>query len=65
MPIYDFACRLCGHHFESISYPNEPVQCPNCKRREVDRQPAVIATYKIRGDNSASVTPKRHRGEKG
>lgn len=64
MPIYDFKCPFCGHEFESISQPWEPVQCVECKRQGMEKKPTAFGTYKIKGDNSASVTPKRHRGEK-
>ena len=32
MPIYDYACRTCGHRFEAFHGLNEagPHQCPEC-----------------------------------
>lgn len=63
MPIYEFHCRECGKNFESLSKPYEPIECAHCKMREgVTRVVTAWGSYKIKGDNGASETPKRFRG---
>lgn len=63
MPLYDFHCESCGYNFEHISGHDEEVRCPDCGDTEVVRRVSFHAGYKIKGDNSASVTPKRFRSE--
>ena len=34
MPLYEYRCRKCGHHFDkvvSIDNRNDLQECPNCK----------------------------------
>lgn len=33
-PIYAFSCNECGHDFESLMRPSDPVECPKCDARE-------------------------------
>jgi putative FmdB family regulatory protein len=63
MPVLkDFECLDCDHKFEAMSASQtEPVICPNCGRGRVIALPVGTKSYKIKGDNSASVTPKKHR----
>ncbi|HEX5822029.1 MAG TPA: zinc ribbon domain-containing protein [Solirubrobacterales bacterium] len=42
MPIYEFACRSCGHHFEElvgshVGLDAADVSCPECGAAEVER----------------------------
>lgn len=37
MPLYDFACRSCGHRFEARSSPDEAASCPECGAPESQR----------------------------
>jgi putative FmdB family regulatory protein len=72
MPIYDFECmdEGCGKAFESLMKPYEPVKCPHCDQYGfAKRVVSGFGGYKIRGDNSASTSPKgvgavRKPGEK-
>lgn len=62
MPIYEFHCSECGRDFESLSKPYEPVECAFCKMRDgVVKKVSAWGAYSIKGDNSASETPKRFR----
>jgi hypothetical protein len=73
MPVLrDWKCGECGYQFESMEdMPLCPFPIPACPSDEchcvescgalADRVPVATKTYKIRGDNSASVTPKKHR----
>ena len=39
MPIYEYACRACGHHFEHLLLPaakTDPV-CPDCGSRDLEK----------------------------
>jgi len=39
MPIYEYECQSCGHHFEEWQkMSDKPVQvCPKCKARKVEK----------------------------
>jgi putative FmdB family regulatory protein len=39
MPIYEYECKKCNHHFEQIQKISDaPLQiCPNCHQPEVSR----------------------------
>ncbi len=39
MPIYEFACRSCGHHFDQLQKLSaaDPTICPNCHAQELQR----------------------------
>ena len=52
MPIYEFLCPACGHHFEKLVKLNETPACPSCACPEPERQlslSAGISTGKTRG----------------
>jgi putative FmdB family regulatory protein len=64
MPLYEFHCNDCNRDFESLMKPYDPVSCPHCKHQDCTKLLSPIGRYKIRGDNDASTTPERYRGEK-
>ncbi|HTE05369.1 MAG TPA: zinc ribbon domain-containing protein [Planctomycetota bacterium] len=43
MPIHEFACRSCGHHFEELLFGAERPECPRCQGRELDKLMSVFA----------------------
>lgn len=44
MPIYEYECRDCGHHFEAIVRLNEsPADCPSCRSVNFDRLISLFA----------------------
>lgn len=48
-----------------LATPVEPTLiCPKC-RGEMERVLSIPGSYKIKGNNSASVTPKKFRGGSG
>jgi putative FmdB family regulatory protein len=52
MPVYEFLCVKCGHHFEELVGPNVEtkmgdVSCPECGAEKPNRlAPSSIATTK-------------------
>lgn len=45
MPIFEFFCTHCDHGFESLMKPRDPIECPKCKTREVDKVPSVVGGH--------------------
>ncbi len=39
MPIYEFACRSCGHHFDHLQKMSDadPTVCPTCHAEQLHR----------------------------
>ena len=50
MPIYQYACRSCGHSLESLQkISDEPLKvCPNCDAPELAKQ-LTAAAFKLKG----------------
>jgi len=43
MPIFEFSCRNCDHHFETIVQSSrEKVKCPKCDSKSVEKQLSVF-----------------------
>ena len=78
MPLYVYRCEKCGKESEllrPIAYRDDPARCSDnelpaspgapgpCRGRMV-RVLTAIGGYEIKGDNSASVTPRKFRKEK-
>ena len=45
MPIYEYACKKCGHEFEEFVRGNEQPACPACGAGRVERQMSVPAAH--------------------
>jgi putative FmdB family regulatory protein len=37
MPLYEYACRSCGHQFELLVLKATVPECPKCQAQELDR----------------------------
>jgi putative FmdB family regulatory protein len=50
MPIYEYACRACGHQFEEWQkITDKPVRtCPKCKAKKVERLISQTS-FKLKG----------------
>jgi putative FmdB family regulatory protein len=44
MPIYEYACRGCGHEFEALVRTGTEPACPSCRSTELERLLSVFAT---------------------
>lgn len=56
MPLYEYACRTCGHHFEKLVRTFDApasIDCPECKSGETGRELSVFAV----GADGAKATP--------
>ena len=43
MPLYDYACRACGHEFEVLVRGTDaPSGCPECKSQDLER---LLSTF--------------------
>jgi len=44
MPIYEYACRSCGHEFETLVRASTVPDCPSCHSTELEKKLSVFAT---------------------
>jgi putative FmdB family regulatory protein len=59
MPVYEYACRRCGHAFELIVFASTVPVCPACTSADLEKQLSVFAGV------AKQPGPPRMRGRKG
>jgi putative FmdB family regulatory protein len=59
MPIYEYACRDCGHEFEVLVRGEEKPVCPSCGRAKLTKKLSVPAAH------TASLQPSCPAGGPG
>ena len=58
MPLFEFACRECGHKFEYLTRAGQSPSCPSCHSDDLEKQLSVFAV----NAGTASATPVRATG---
>jgi putative FmdB family regulatory protein len=43
MPIFEYACKACGHQFELLLLPSTTAECPECHSRDLEKLISVPA----------------------
>jgi len=38
IPIYEYSCQGCGHHFEALIRGEEKAACPKCASADLERE---------------------------
>jgi putative FmdB family regulatory protein len=46
MPIFEYRCESCGHHFEAILFGAQKPECPKCHTEKLEKQLSVFAVNK-------------------
>lgn len=64
MPYHEYECEWCKLKEDVLYFHSEPVkkeiECPKCAR-PMPKKLSGLGYYEIKGNNSASVTPKKFR----
>jgi putative FmdB family regulatory protein len=55
MPFYEYACRACGHEFETLVRASETPGCASCGSPELEKKLSVFAAQKA--EREAAPTP--------
>lgn len=63
MPIYEYLCRDCGHHFEWLTREGQKPTCPSCESRKLDKTLSLPAAHT--SGSSGPECPVREAGECG
>ena len=59
MPIYDYACRQCGHRFEYFLLSSSPAaECPACGTKDLEQ---LISAYAVSSESSRQANLKQER----
>jgi putative FmdB family regulatory protein len=56
MPLYEYACRSCGHRFEFLTRSDRTPACPGCAGTELDKQLSVFAVNASTSKGTAQVS---------
>ncbi|HLJ86064.1 MAG TPA: FmdB family zinc ribbon protein [Candidatus Angelobacter sp.] len=52
MPIFEYVCRECSHHFEAIVLNGKKAQCPKCEGRKLDQQ---LSKFAVGGEKQSAA----------
>lgn len=59
MPIYDYACRQCGHRFEYFLLSSSPAaECPACGNKDLEQ---LISAVTVSSESSRQANLKQAR----
>jgi putative FmdB family regulatory protein len=53
MPIFEYICKECEHHFEALVYGSEKASCPKCQSKKLAPQLSVFAVS-AKGNSSSA-----------
>jgi putative FmdB family regulatory protein len=59
MPIFEYICKECDHHFEALVYGKEKAECPKCHATKLAPQLSVFA---VSAKGSSSSAPASSSG---
>ena len=57
MPIYDYRCADCGHHFEQLVRGEQKVSCPQCAGPSLERLMSLTARPFTGGKSNEYTRP--------
>jgi len=57
MPLFEYACRGCGHQFEFLTREGRSPICPTCGGAELDKQLSVFAVSASASASAAASRP--------
>ena len=62
MPIYEYTCETCGHHFERLMRAHEEAACPECAGRSLNKH---LSTFAVGANGAASKAEAAAPGSPG
>ena len=58
MPLYDYQCQTCGHHFETLVRAGSTPVCPQCNSGSLEKQ---LSAPVAPGKSKAIIAANRAR----
>jgi putative FmdB family regulatory protein len=55
MPLFEYACRACDHHFEALVLGRKAPACPSCGARRLDKQHSTFAAASDRSSPAEAM----------
>jgi putative FmdB family regulatory protein len=65
MPLFEYECRGCGHHFEHLTREDRPPVCPACAGENLQKMFSVFAAQSSTPAKSFSDRPMQACGSCG
>jgi len=57
MPIFEYICKECHHHFETLIYGKQKAECPKCHATKLEPQLSVFAVAAKGSSSSGAASP--------
>jgi putative FmdB family regulatory protein len=57
MPLFEYECRGCGHHFEYLTRDGQSPACPSCRGEDLQKLLSVFAVSGGSRDASFDAPP--------
>jgi len=54
MPIFEYICKECGHHFEAVVMGSKKAECPSCQGAKLEQQ---LSTFAVGPNKTSSPRP--------
>jgi putative FmdB family regulatory protein len=61
VPLYEYACRSCGHQFEALVRGTDTPACPSCKASDLERLLSIPGSLTTPERNLALARAERKR----
>ena len=58
MPIFEYACRACGHQFETLVLPSTSPSCPSCASADLEK---LLSTPAVKSGSTHALALKAAR----
>jgi len=52
MPIFEYLCRECDHHFEAIVLSAQKPKCPKCDSKRLEQQ---LSSFAVGGERPTAI----------
>jgi putative FmdB family regulatory protein len=62
MPLFEYQCRGCGHHFEYLTRQDQSPSCPACRGDDLQKLLSVFAAHSDSPAKSFSRLPSEPCG---
>jgi len=57
MPIFEYACRACGHEFETLVRAADTPSCAQCSSADLEKKLSVFSAQGTNGGDPITASP--------